>query len=118
MKYILDFDHTLLDTTAFVAATKKDGYTLPDIITPDIWKTYNVHDFLYPEVMAWFKSKPKADLHILTAITPELGSLSADFQKEKLRSGNFADLVDGITFMIGDKGSYVHEIAAGEPAVF
>ena len=118
MKYILDFDRTLFDTQAYVATVKQAGLTLEQRITPDIWDQYQVRDFLYPEVLDWLRSKNKADLHILTAISPELGPLATEFQKQKLHSGNFFEFVSDITFMTGDKGSYVKEIAGDAEAVF
>lgn len=121
MKYITDFDHTLLDTDCFVAAVKKDGRG-DILITPEIWKHYNVRDFLYSDVLEWLSLKDKNDLYILTAITPELGSLSEQFQKEKLLSGNFDEYVSEITFMVGMKGEYAAETAKQfpphEPVVF
>jgi len=118
MKYILDFDRTLFDTSAYVATVEQAGLTLAQRITPDIWNQYQVRDFLYPEVLDWLQSKNKSDLHILTAISPELGPLATEFQKQKLYNGNFSELVEGITFMIGDKGTYVKEIAGNTEAVF
>jgi len=118
MKYILDFDRTLFDTKAYVETVERAGLTMAERITPDIWDTYHVRDFLYPEVIEWLQSKPKADIHILTAISPKLGPRATEFQTQKLHSGDFLQLVDGITFMIGDKGSYVKDIAGSSPAVF
>lgn len=111
MKYILDFDHTLLDTDAFVARVDQDDRR-PILITPGIWQHYDVRSFLYTDVLDWLQSKPKESLHILTAMTPELGPLSCEFQKTKLRSGAFDSLVASTTFMIGEKGEAAAEIAA------
>ena len=121
MKYILDFDHTLLDTDRFVAQVTADNRE--DIrITPGIWQFYNVRDYLYEDVLSWLQSKTKSDVHILTAMTPSLGPESCDFQREKLHSGNFTELVESITFMIGEKGKAAAEIAKRfpphEPLVF
>jgi hypothetical protein len=107
MRYILDFDHTLLDTDVFVQRVVLDGREHV-LITPDIWRYYNVRDFLYDDVIMWLNSKSKESLHILTAMTPSLGELSCEFQREKLASGNFTELVSSITFMVGEKG-----VAAG-----
>jgi hypothetical protein len=103
MRYILDFDHTLLDTDVFVQRVVLDGREHV-LITPDIWRYYNVRDFLYDDVIMWLNSKSKESLHILTAMTPSLGELSCEFQREKLASGNFTELVSSITFMVGEKG--------------
>ena len=118
MKYILDFDRTLFDTSAYVAAVTQAGLTPAERITPDVWNRYQVRDFLYPEVLEWLQSKNQADIHILTAISPELGPLATEFQTQKLRSANLESLVDGITFMIGDKGTYVKDIAGTADTVF
>jgi hypothetical protein len=107
-----------MDTTAFVKQTAHDGYSLSQIITPEIWKTYKVRDFFYPEVLRWFESKEKEDIVILTAITPELGSLSTEFQKEKLFSSGVHELVSEVIFMIGDKGEYVKELSNEHPVCF
>lgn len=121
MKYILDFDHTLLDTTAFVDVVVRDGRE-NILITPTIWSHYDVRTFLYEDVLGWLRSKPKDSLYILTAITPELGPLSTEFQKEKLFSGKFDEFVSGVTFMVGEKGEMAAEIASQfppqEPVVF
>jgi hypothetical protein len=110
MKYLLDFDHTLLDTAAFIAQVKKDGRG--DIrVTPGIWEFYNVRDFLYDDVLDWFNSKSKESLHILSAMTPELGPESCEFQKEKVSSGNFSGMVESVTLMIGMKGEPAASIA-------
>ena len=121
MKYLIDFDHTLLDTDRFVAQVVADGRE-NDLVTSGIWQFYNVRDYLYEDVLGWLRSKAKEDLHILTAMTPSLGSESCDFQREKLHSGNFTEFVESITFMVGEKGEAAAEIASQfpphEPLVF
>jgi hypothetical protein len=110
MKFLLDFDHTLLDTTAFVEQVRADGRD-SILITPGIWSHYDVRDFLYPDVLNWLESKAKEDLCILTAMTPQLGPEAGAFQKEKLHSGRFDDLVESVVFMIGEKGEAGDKIA-------
>lgn len=121
MKYILDFDHTLLDTDAFVNQVTVDE-KLKDLIIPEIWKQYNVHNFLYEDVLEWLKSKTPQNLHILTAWTPDLGLQAEAFQREKILSGKFDKLVSSITFVVGEKGKAAAEIASQfpprEPIVF
>jgi len=118
MQYILDFDHTLFNSSAFAAVVTQDGLHQADYMTPSIWDRYNVDDFLYPDVIPWLQSKSKQDLHILTAMTPEYGPQATAYQKHKLANSAVADLVNGITFMVGDKGSFVQEIATSEAVMF
>jgi hypothetical protein len=117
MKYILDFDRTLFDTDAFKAQVAKDNKT-DSLLTPAIWQQYSARDFLYNDVRAWLQKKPLESVVILTALSPEAGPLASEFQKAKLASSGMCDLVSEVIFMVGDKGKYVQDIAAGQPACF
>jgi hypothetical protein len=103
MKYLIDFDHTLLDTEALKARAVLDG-TSSLVGTPGFWRHHNVMDFLFPDVLPWLESKPKESLHILTAFKPSQGPQACAFQEGKIRSGGFCDLVASVTVMEGHKG--------------
>jgi hypothetical protein len=116
MKYILDFDRTLFDTDAFVAATQRDGLTSTEYISPDIWHSYTVEDFLYPEVLQWLHTKNKADVRILTAITPKQGFEAAEYQKAKVEQEPIINLVKHIYYVESDKATMMQTIATtGDP---
>ena len=117
MKYILDFDRTLFDTDAFKAQVAKDNKT-DSLLTPAIWQEYSAQDFLYDDVLQWLPRKSRESLVILTAMSPEAGPSANEFQKAKLASSGLADLVSEVIFMVGDKGKYVSDIAALQPACF
>jgi hypothetical protein len=121
MKFLLDFDRTLFDTDAFIAQVERDGRS-DRLITPDIWQEYDVREFLYDDVLPWLATQPRESLHILTAITPTAGAEADAFQREKLRSGGFAELVASVTFVVGEKGEVAGEIASQfpppEPIIF
>ncbi|MCA9360803.1 hypothetical protein H6785_00785 [Candidatus Nomurabacteria bacterium] len=108
MKYILDFDRTLLDTKTCYEFIDKDrigGFAT----IPEVWEKYNSRDFLYEDVLSWLNTKDIKDLFILTASTPRYGSQASDYQKAKLQSGKFDELVNEIIFMEGLKGNSVAE---------
>ncbi len=109
MKYILDFDRTLFNSPSFVKRVEMDGRR-DVLITPQVWQTYKVQDFLYDDVLTWFNNKDKDNLYILTAISPQLGNQSEAFQREKLRSSGFGNLVSGIHFVVGEKGEKAAEM--------
>lgn len=117
MKYVLDFDHTLMDTDKFVKQVDADGRR-DILVTPGIWNYYNARDFLYDDVLDFLMAKPKEDLVILTAMTPSLGPEACDFQKEKLENAQMDDLVSEIIFMTGDKGPYLKKLYDGSPMCF
>jgi len=117
MKYILDFDHTLFNTTDFVARVSERGM-FDILITPQIWEHFNVMDFLYADTLTFLESKNRADLIILTAMTPTLGPQAREFQKQKLNSGNFDKYVEEIIFMEGDKGPHIADLFTGQPTTF
>jgi hypothetical protein len=121
MKYLLDFDHTLLDTEKLKQQTAKDG-RLDLVGTPEFWKHYAVRDFLFPDVIPWLQSKPKESLHIVTAFKPSQGPQAKAFQEAKCMSDGFSDHFESVTVMEGEKGTVVVEIAerfsVGESVVF
>ncbi len=121
MKYVIDFDHTLLDTTKWVEQVKTDG-RYGEHINKDIWQYYDVRDFLYADVLRWLTSKSKHSLFIVSAVTPGLGPEAEAFQREKIIGGGFSELVAEIVLMVGEKGETVAEIAKQftphEPIVF
>ena len=118
MKFILDFDHTLMDTDRFVADAKKAGFTFEEIVTPEIWQSFLVRDYLYPDVLPWLESKKRDDLILLTATTPSLGPRAREFQKEKISSVNFQNIFSSIIVMQGSKDVDVAKIYDGTPACF
>lgn len=109
MMYLLDFDHTLMDTEALKLAAKADGSEVY-VGTPAFWDHHSVMDFLFPDVLDWLSSKPKQSLHILTAFKPSQGPQAKAFQEAKLKSGNFADLVASVTVVEGMKGEWAIDI--------
>ncbi len=121
MKYIIDFDHTLLDTECLKESTFRDARTHL-VGTPEFWEHYCGTNFLFPDVLPWIELKEKEALHILTAFKPSQGPLAKDFQEAKLRSGNFSELVASVTVIEGMKGEVAASIAAqfpsDEPVVF
>lgn len=119
MKYLLDFDRTLFDTDAFVAQVERDGRG-GALLTPGIWDQYHVQDFLYADVLSWLKTVAREDVYIVTALAG--GDEAAAFQRAKLASGGFNELVTDTHFVSGLKGEVVAEIAKQfppeEPIVF
>ncbi|MBP6924267.1 MAG: hypothetical protein KBB78_01740 [Candidatus Pacebacteria bacterium] len=110
MKYLLDFDHTLMDTEALKTQAFNDG-SMALVGTVDFWKHHNVMDFLFSDVREWIMSKPKESLHILTAFKPSQGPNACAFQETKIASGGFSQLVSSVTVMEGEKGRYAVKIA-------
>lgn len=114
MKYILDFDRTLFDTDSFISQVEADGKR-SILVTTEIWSHYNARDFLYKDVLDWLLSKNKSDIQILTAVTADLGDKADSFQREKLNSANLKKFVSSTTFVTGEKGQSVAEIAKQFP---
>lgn len=121
MKYLLDFDRTLMDTDRLGAAARLEE-KLHLVGTPDFWDHYQATDFLYADVLAWLRAKDTADVHILTAYKPSQGELAKLYQEGKIGSGGFSDHVGGVTVMDGQKGPVAAAIAKqwlpSEPIVF
>lgn len=121
MNYLLDFDHTLMDTERLKKeATREEKLSF--VGTPEFWKHYSVLDFLYPDVLPWLRSKNRESLHILTAYKPSQGKGAKAFQEAKIASGDFDALFESVTVMEGLKGPVGAEIAQQfpdtEPVVF
>lgn len=117
MKYILDFDLTLFDSHKYLEASvpyQADGTW----VTPAIWDILNASEFLYDDVLPFLEAVGKENVHILTAMSPHLGPLAREFQKEKLARCGLAEHVAGVTFMEGDKGSYIASLYDGGPTTF
>lgn len=117
MKYILDFDHTLMDTDLFsedATPYKENGLW----VTPAIWNILNAPDYLYTDTLSFLQSLKKEDVRILTAMTASLGPEARAFQKVKLAKSNISSFVSDIVFMEGDKGPFVAEMYDGTPTVF
>jgi len=121
MKYLIDFDRTLLDFERLRNTVTHDG-KLDLVGTVAFWEHYNAMDFLFPDVLQWLATKDPSSIHILTAYKPSLGLEAKAYQEEKVRSGGFINLVGGMTVMEGDKGSAAASIAEQwpphEPIVF
>ena len=121
MKYILDLDHTLLDTTAFADALAKDGRG-DEPVNPRMWYDYSAADYLYSDVVPWLQRIQTADILLLTAYTPALGLEAEAYQRAKVDSSGLAALVSEVVFMEGLKGVVAAEIAKQfpphEPIVF
>ena len=117
MKYILDLDLTLFDSHKYLDASlpyQEDGTW----VTPAIWDILNAPDFLYDDVLPFLKETGKENVHILTAMSPHLGPLAREFQKEKVARCGIAEFVAGITFMEGDKGTHITSLYDGSPTTF
>lgn len=121
MKYIVDLDHTLLDTEHLKVCALRDNKT--NLVgTPEFWEYYCTTDFLFGDVDAWLEEKGKEAVHILTAFKPSQGPLAKEFQEGKTRSGGFSDLFGSVTVVEGLKGEAAAGIAAqfppNEPLIF
>jgi len=117
MNYILDLDLTLFDSHKYLQASlpyQADGTW----VTPAIWDILNASDFLYDDVLPFLSAVGKERVHILTAMSPHLGPLAREFQKEKLSRCGIAAYVSGVTFMEGDKGSYIASLYEGNATTF
>lgn len=110
MNYLIDFDHTLMDTEALKAQAHSDG-SVALVGTSAFWEHHNVMDFLFPDVCEWLASKSKESLHILTAFKPSQGPDAHAFQEAKIASGGFSELVSSVTVMEGEKGPVAVKIA-------
>lgn len=110
MNYLLDFDHTLMDTERLKREVARED-KLSLVSTPEFWEHYSVLDFLYPDVLPWLKTKPRESLHILTAYKPSQGKRAKSFQEAKIASGNFESLFHSVTVMEGLKGPVAVHIA-------
>ena len=110
MKYLLDFDHTLMDTEALKIAVAKEG-RLSLVGTPELWNYHSITEFLFLDVLPWLATKPKDSLHILTAFKPSQGPEAKAFQTAKIASDNFSDLFASVTVIEGLKGEPAVEIA-------
>ena len=120
MKYILDFDRTLFNSPAcYQYITEQKGEFE---FTAEALADIEVCQFLYDDVISWLNTESKADLYILTAISPKYGPSAGDFQREKLFCSQVVDAVKDVVFMEGLKGEPVAEIAKQfpphEPLVF
>lgn len=114
MKYILDLDHTLLDTDAFATAVAKAGDGA-HLVTATIWEKYQAQDFLYSDVLSWLQKKAASDVTILTAYTPALGPEAEAFQRAKVANTGLQQHVASVVMMEGLKGDYAAEIAKQFP---
>ncbi|MEN9920426.1 MAG: hypothetical protein RL538_319 [Candidatus Parcubacteria bacterium] len=114
MKYLLDFDHTLMDTEALKAEAFRSGTTC-FVGTVEFWQHHSVMPFLFTDVLPWLKTKEKSCLHILTAFKPSQGPDAQEFQKAKIASDGFSELVESVTVMEGMKGKVAVEIAKQFP---
>lgn len=121
MKYLLDFDRTLMDFDRLRDAVELGGKSHL-VWLPDFWEHYSAVDFLYSDVLPWLASKTATDIHILSAYRPSQGELAKLYQEGKIGSGGFSDHVGGVTVMDGEKGPVAAAIArqwrADEPIVF
>lgn len=117
MKYILDFDHTLFNTSLFgqkASAYEERGTK----ITSAIWDIFDATSFLYDDTLDFLKKVGKDNVVILTAIKPSLGVHAREFQETKLEKSGVRTFVDDIIFMEGEKGSYVKDLYANVPTLF
>jgi hypothetical protein len=121
MKYLVDFDRTLFDFEALKAqVTSDEKHDLVGMV--EFWEHYTATDFLFPDVLSWLEDKGKDAVHVLTAFSPYLGAEAEAYQREKIHSGGFNELVGAITVMEGEKGLAAAKIAERflphEPIVF
>jgi hypothetical protein len=117
VEYIFDFDHTLFDTPLFsfeATAYKSDGL----YVTPQIWNILDAQKYIYNDVYDFLLRVGPSTVKILTAMTPELGPQSREFQKAKLARSGISEYVSDIIFMEGAKGLFVKEMYTGEPTIF
>lgn len=117
MRYILDLDHTLLQTERFITDVMRDG-RLDTLITPGIWEHYDPRAYLFPDVLPWLAERSPEELVLLTMYTPRLGGEARAFQEEKVRRLGFFEQFGTVRVMDGEKGPHVAELAGEEPAVF
>ncbi len=117
MKYLLDFDHTMFDTHAFVADAHSRA--LDDkLVTAQIWDTLKVRDYMYPDTMHWLKLQQKDSVVIVSAFTPALGPDAEAMQRGKFSQGDFDDLVSEIVVMEGDKAPHVCPFTTTDEVIF
>lgn len=115
MKYLLDFDHTLMDTEALKSEALHRGTTRL-VGTTDFWEHHSVTPFLFSDVLPWLESKSRESFHILTAFKPSQGPDAEEFQRAKIASDGFSNLVDSVTVMEGMKGEWAATITSRFPA--
>jgi hypothetical protein len=118
MRYILDFDHTLFDTSQFITDVCSAGLTREQYISPEIWERFDASAYLYDDVLPFLRVVGKDQVQILTAITPELGPHSAAFQRAKLDRSGIGAYVHSVHFMEGLKGTHVAKLYDQSPTIF
>lgn len=121
MKYLLDFDHTLFDTDAFVRAVRLSGTKIP-LVSEEIWGEFVAADYLHNDTLDFLKSKNPTDIIILTMVTVSYGELAFPFQKRKVEQEPILSHVQEIEYVDDVKGPRAAEIAKQfppeEPIVF
>jgi hypothetical protein len=116
MIVVLDFDHTLYDTSSLVedlATIRSDDV----FVRENFWDQLDAKQYIYPDVLPFLQSKAPTDFLILTAVTPSLGPESEAFQKRKVFDSGLDELVSEVIFMVGDKGPYVEQISSAYDSV-
>ncbi|HEY0964318.1 MAG TPA: hypothetical protein VGE31_00805 [Candidatus Paceibacterota bacterium] len=111
MRYLLDLDHTLLDTERLKVEAFRVG-TLALVGTPAFWDRHSATEFLYDDVLTWLNGKSPDALHILTAYKPSQGPMAESFQRGKVESCNFIHHITSVTVVDGMKGEAAAKIAS------
>lgn len=113
--YILDFDRTLFDREKFNVALDE----VPASFTPAIWDTYDVNDFLYPDVSDFLAAIKDTKISIVSVYKEQYGPVAEAFQRRKISDSLVAEAADNIYIMSGLKGETVRNISyASEATVF
>lgn len=118
MKYLLDFDRVIFDFDAYIADVKKHG--LDDIyVTPHVWDTLVVSDYLFTDALEFMKKTPKEDMVIISAMSPHLGPEAREYQKRKLAESGMENFVSKVVVMEGDKAPHAEKhYTGGNATVF
>jgi FMN phosphatase YigB (HAD superfamily) len=97
-----DFDRTLFDTDAYHRAVLENG--LQHLaVTPELVTTLNPAPFLFHDVLSFLATQSRSSIYIVSAITPEFGPQSGEYQREKIRATGMFEQVRDVILVVGTK---------------
>ena len=117
MRYILDFDRTLLDTDKLKLAQLQQ-FGVDKIGTLESLKNINIADFLFPDSIDFLKTHEKKDISIVSSCLGITKMWDVNYQKEKVKLSGVANYVNIVHVVADAKNSIVQSIYDGSPTVF
>jgi len=117
MKYILDFDRTILDTDS-LKKIQADKFGLDVLGTLDSFEDINIEGLFFEDAVEFLQSHKKQDMCVVTSCTGITGICWPEFQKKKLELSNIKKYVDDVFVVPKQKDEVIRRISKGGPAIF